>query len=93
MIELICYSLLCLIIMRILHLCYCFLKTNYTTKKIKCSKQFQDENYLAILNELKNTSKRLRRPSYLIDEVTNTGYIPNHTDSLYQYAESVLETT
>ena len=74
-------------LLRFLHLFFIYLKTNYTTKKIKCLGQFENKRYLEILTELQKN-----KPIIITKE--NANYITNEDkiriqDSLYQYVKTV----
>ena len=94
MLEFISYSILFIMLLRFLHLFYIYLKTNYTTKKLKCLGQFENERYLEILNELQNNKQNDIMISDKDNYITNDNYITKEDkiemeDSLYQYVKTV----
>ena len=92
--EFIFYVLLCFLILHFSYFFYSYLKNNYTTKKIKCLGQYQNERYLDILRELKK--KRHSEQEISVENTHRNGnYISNKDKnqietSLYQYVESVI---
>lgn len=98
-VEFIFYSILCLITLRILHLFYNYIKNNYTTKRVKCIGKYQNERYLDILHQLKETksstlSSLLNKDENKKEDDHFISKKDKHQiqDSLYQFVKSNITT-